>query len=205
MNTITLNADMFLQDILWSATSHAICTHTYRNGDLLGYAQLIHRNRDKFAPSLLRGYARYIRAEMNRHILVYDNVAICGRGEHDAYSCIMRYMWENEIKLSEAKNTHFRVNTHGGIVETIWREESDKGHPNLFCGDSDFNTACVLANSINKRLEITTNYKDKIEKHICVECFEADFKEDKVVRRYHPLERINTWLMEEYITKIERI
>lgn len=199
-NYIKIDADTLLRDYIWNATRYSIGRKSVVALNLRDYAELIIANRDKFTPDLLKHFAQDIRNEINDQLRWFKNIEMLskGKGQFDAYSCIMKHLSDSQLTPRDASKFAWRVNIDLGWATTTPLEEKLLPYE-TFGRDIDIEKAVQLAEVIDNLWTVSTNFGGKVEEHLCIMTYEALSDTKPVEMRFHPLERLSLWLKDKYI------
>lgn len=168
-NSITLNADTLLDEMMWQATRYCIGRHSYVSSYAEDYWQIIRKNFGKFNYNRLKFFARDIRAEISNTIGYYSNIKIKNADNdriiYDAYTLLVEY-FKRYSNISSIQD--FIVDCVSGKVT----------HDGPYLGLRSFNPSewendlipwIRLANCIDRQYEITCEKGGKIKKVICIQ------------------------------------
>lgn len=165
-DSITLNADTLLDELMWPATRYCIGRHSYVSLYAEYYWQIIRKNWGKFNYDRLKFFARDIRAEVSDVVNYHSNIKVVNayndRIVYDAYTLLMRLPWIPEDKV-------IVVDCISGDIadEDMDGFEGSKFIPSEW--EHDLLPWIRLANCIDRKYEVTCEKDGKIEKAICIQ------------------------------------
>lgn len=170
-NSISIGADMLLDQLIWCATRYCIGRSSYVTTYAEDYWRVIHRNRNKFNPDRLKFFARDIRAYVSDVVGGYSNVrvenAYNDRIVYDAYTLLTKHLgavaevprdkrYVVDCLSGEVAEEPYMVSNHG-----IYFNPTNHAY--------DLLPWVRFANCIDHQYEVTCEKDGKIEKAVCIQ------------------------------------
>lgn len=171
-DSITLNADTLLDELMCTATRYCIGRPSYVSTYAEDYWQIIRKNWGKFNYDRLKFFARDIRAEVSTVVGFHSNVQVAKAYNdiivYDAYTLLAKHLsGVQEIPYDKTF-----------IVDCVSGEITEDERPTRFDRFDRFDPAederdllpwIRLANCIDRQYEVTCEKDGKIEKAICIQ------------------------------------
>lgn len=170
-NSISIGADMLLDQMIWCATRYCIGRKSYVCSYAEDYWHVIRRNRDKFNPDRLKFFARDIRAYVSDVVGGYSNVrvenAYNDRIVYDAYSLLAKHLYGFTEPPHNTKYTLDCVS--GEIVQEPFKPSAPPFYFNPSEQQYDLLPWVRLANCIDRQYEVTCEKDGITEKAVCIQ------------------------------------
>ncbi len=168
-NSITLNADTLLDELMWQATRYCIGRHSYVSSYAEDYWQIIRKNFDKFNYNRLKFFARDIRSEVSTVVGYHSNIQILNayndRIVYDAYTLLAKHL--SGVQEIPYNKTYIVDCVSGKITEIEEPAGFNRFKPSE--SEHDLLPWIRLANCIDRQYEVTCEKDGKIEKAICIQ------------------------------------
>lgn len=200
--TISIDQDYLLNEMIWPATRYCIGRHSYVSGYARDYLSTILKNWDKFNENRVLFYARDIMTEISNSMNWWDNVKTENSYndiiKYDSHFLLCRYLAEHpEVKFESNKFTIDCLT--GEVTSKPWEKSTDRTYYTHSFPDHDLSQWSKLANALYNSFTIKYKNPESDKSYIARVYLDYGFYQGEWTRYFMIRERWDSFVPEDWI------